>query len=105
MISPSHLLSTHGAVVGCDAGASGLLDCRNEGVVLEVEPLQVLQGGEAHRKLLQPVGVEVQVLETLELAEVLWQLLQHILAQVQLHQVGQRREGVLKHKSFDLSLT
>ena len=97
--SLSHLLGAHGAVVGSDAGAGGLLDRGDQGVVLEVEPLQVFQGGETNWKLLEPVGVEVQVSQALELAEVFRQLLQHVLAQIQLHQVGQSRKSVLKAKA------
>jgi hypothetical protein len=57
----SYLFSAHGAIGCCDAGSGGLLQCRDERVVLEVEPLQVLQGREAHGKLVQAVRVQVQV--------------------------------------------
>merc|ERR1719474_2638010 len=87
-----HLLGTKSTVVGCDAVACCLLECGAQRVVLQVQPLQVLQLRKAHWQLLKPVGIEVERLEGLEAAKVLWQLCQAVLAQVQLGDVGEERE-------------
>ena len=84
----SYFLSAHGAVGGSDAGARGLLHGRHERVVLQIEPLQVLQGGKAYRKLLEFVGIEVEVLEVAELPKVFRQFLQLIFTQVEFHQMN-----------------
>jgi len=84
----SYFLSTHCAVGGIDAWARSLLHGWHERVVLQIEPLQVLQGGEAHRKFLEFVGVEVEMFEISELAKVFRQFLQLIFAQVKFHQMN-----------------
>ena len=66
-----YLFGAHGAIGCCDAGSGGLLQCRNERVVLEVEPLQVLQGREAHGELVQAVRVQVQVAKVSKLKKVI----------------------------------
>ena len=84
----SYFLSTHCAVGGSDAGSRGLLHGRYERVVLQIEPLQVFQGGEAHRKLLEFVRVEVEMLEVTELPKVFRQFLQLIFTQIEFHQMN-----------------